>query len=75
MICYQPAIWWKRPDNAMPVKIVNISVMNLNATGLAIGEIALHCGFANAFHFSRKLRQVYGESPRRWRAGAWKSGH
>ncbi len=41
-------------------------------TGLSVGEIADRCGFANAFHFSRKFRQSHGMSPRAWRDRHWK---
>jgi AraC-like DNA-binding protein len=40
-------------------------------TGLPVGEIADRCGFANPFHFSRKFRKAYGQSPRAWRVRAW----
>jgi AraC family transcriptional regulator of arabinose operon len=40
-------------------------------TGLSIAEIAERCGFANAFHFSRKFRELFGKSPRAWRTQAW----
>lgn len=43
----------------------------LSHTGLSIGEIADRCGFANAFHFSRKFRQAHGVSPREWRTQNW----
>lgn len=43
----------------------------LSHTGLSIGEIAGRCGFANAFHFSRKFRQAHGLSPRAWRTRNW----
>lgn len=43
----------------------------LSHTGLSIGEIADRCGFANAFHFSRKFRQAHGVSPREWRTRNW----
>lgn len=43
----------------------------LSHTGLSVGEIADRCGFANAFHFSRKFRQAHGVSPREWRTKAW----
>jgi AraC family transcriptional regulator of arabinose operon len=43
----------------------------LSHTGLSIGEIADRCGFANAFHFSRKFRQAHGMSPREWRTKNW----
>ena len=42
-------------------------------TGLSIKEIAEHCGFANAFHFSRKFKLAYGQSPRLWRSQKWSS--
>lgn len=40
-------------------------------TGLPIKEIARACGFANEFHFSRKFKKAYGESPRVWRQQQW----
>ncbi len=43
----------------------------LSNTGLSMSEIAERCGFANAFHFSRKFREHFGKSPRLWRAHAW----
>jgi len=43
----------------------------LSHTGLSVGEIAERCGFANAFHLSRKFREAFGKSPRSWRAQAW----
>jgi len=42
-------------------------------TGLSVKEIAEGCGFANAFHFSRKFKQTYGQSPRLWRSQQWSS--
>ena len=47
------------------------SGMDTPAYALSIEEIALRCGFTNAFHFSRKFRQTYGKSPRAWRAQTW----
>lgn len=43
----------------------------LTHTGLAIAEIADRTGFANAFHFSRKFKEVHGLSPRAWRSRLW----
>ncbi|ALM53780.1 helix-turn-helix transcriptional regulator [Halomonas huangheensis] len=34
---------------------------------VTLTEIALHCGFHDAAHFSRTFRQAYGCSPREWR--------
>jgi len=45
----------------------------LKHTGLAIKEIAQHCGFANEFHFSRKFKEAYGKNPRDWRSLRWSS--
>ena len=36
----------------------------LARSNYAIGEIATLCGFASAFHFSRRFKEVYGQSPR-----------
>jgi AraC-like DNA-binding protein len=37
-------------------------------TGLSVKEISERCGFANAFHFSRKFRLWSGLPPRDYRA-------
>jgi AraC-like DNA-binding protein len=39
--------------------------------GLSIKEIAERCEFANAFHFSRKLKLACGQSPHLWRSQEW----
>lgn len=39
----------------------------LARTGLAVGEVARLCGFADQFHFSRRFRAAYGASPRVFR--------
>jgi AraC-like DNA-binding protein len=36
----------------------------LAETGYTVAEIAYHCGFKNPFHFSRKLKEQCGRSPR-----------
>lgn len=59
------------PTRYLYEKRLEIAADHLSRTGLAIGEIASRCGFANAFHFSRKFRLAYGRSPRAWRALAW----
>lgn len=43
-------------------------------TGFPLSQIAEQCGFSNPFHFSRKYKQFWGESPLRWRQRHWKTG-
>jgi AraC-like DNA-binding protein len=43
----------------------------LRQTGLPISAVAEKCGFVSIFHFSRKFKQAYGESPAAWRRGLW----
>ena len=50
-----------------------VAADELTHTGLSIKEIAEHCGFANAFHFSRKFKEAYRMSPRVWRSQKWSS--
>ena len=45
----------------------------LSETGLSLAEIADQTGFANAYHFSRRFRQQFGQAPRKWRMGNWSS--
>lgn len=40
-------------------------------TGHTAAEIAYRCGFSNAFHFSRLIKQRFGRSPRDLRREAW----
>ena len=61
------------PTDYLFEKRLEAAVDLLSHTGLTIGEIADRCGFANPFHFSRKFRQAFGQSPRAWRAQAWNS--
>ena len=46
----------------------------LRDTGLAVAEIAHHVGFQSPFHFSRLIRQQFGESPKALRERAWNRG-
>ena len=39
----------------------------LQHSHLALGEIALSCGFASASHFSNRFRQTFGATPRLYR--------
>ena len=43
----------------------------LRQTGLPISAIAEKCGFISIYHFSRKFKQAYGESPSACRRGLW----
>lgn len=43
-------------------------------TGFPLSQIAEQCGFANPFHFSRKYKQLWGESPLSWRKTQWTGG-
>ena len=62
---------WSTPTEYLYEKRLEIATDLLSHTGLSVGEIALRCGFANPFHFSRKFRQGYGKSPREWRIHSW----
>lgn len=43
----------------------------LKETGLPISEIAQRVGFQSAFHFSRRVKETLGVSPRTFRAKEW----
>lgn len=43
----------------------------LRQSGLSINDIAEKCGFVNIFHFSRKFKATYGQSPGAWRKQLW----
>jgi AraC-like DNA-binding protein len=43
----------------------------LHATGLSVGEIAVRCGFENANHFSRRVKEATNYSPRLLRQRMW----
>ena len=38
------------------------------SSNMAIGEIAVRCGYSNQFHFSRAFKKHYGIPPQKWRA-------
>jgi AraC family transcriptional regulator of arabinose operon len=59
------------PTHYLYERRLGVAAGQLTYTGLSIKEIAEHCGFANAFHFSRKFKEVYRMSPRVWRSQAW----
>jgi AraC family transcriptional regulator len=40
----------------------------LRHSSLALGEIALACGFASASHFTNRFRQTLGATPGEYRA-------
>lgn len=43
----------------------------LGETGHTAAEIAYSCGFKNPFHFSRRLKQQLGVSPKQFRSRVW----
>ncbi len=47
----------------------------LGETGHTTAETAYRCGFKNPFHFSRSVKQHFGQSPRELRRQAWSSGN
>lgn len=55
-----------------PAETVRLARLDRAATLLArsnysVGEIAAQCGFASPFHFSRRFKDAYGQSPRELR--------
>lgn len=56
------AVWRSRVTRAAKL---------LSETGLSVAEVAHHTGFANAYHFSRRFRRQFGQSPRAWRVANW----
>jgi AraC-like DNA-binding protein len=61
----------KTPMQYLYAKRLDAATALLSHTGLSVGEIAERCGFCNAFHFSRKFKEVYGKNPRAWRKDLW----
>ena len=61
------------PTQYLYQRRLRVAADQLTHTGLSIKEIAGHCGFANAFHFSRKFKAAYRMSPRAWRSQRWSS--
>jgi len=50
---------------------VEVGAQMLRETGLAISEVAYKCGFQTPFHFSRILKNHFGQSPRAYRKKTW----
>ena len=61
------------PTHSLYERRLCVAAGQLIHTGLSIKEIAEQCGFANAFHFSRKFKEAYRISPRVWRSQKWSS--
>ncbi|MEG1640771.1 MAG: AraC family transcriptional regulator [Ruthenibacterium sp.] len=64
---------FKQYTHCSPMAYVNlvrieISKEMLSESQLPISEIALSCGFQDAFYFSRKFKQITGSSPRQYRS-------
>ncbi len=51
-------VWRARVRNAAKL---------LHETGLSLAEVAHQTGFSNAYHFSRRFKQQFGQAPRDWR--------
>jgi AraC-like DNA-binding protein/quercetin dioxygenase-like cupin family protein len=51
---------------------VEHAIQLLRSTGLTLGEVAAHCGYANPFHLSRAVKKHTGYSPRNMRRHEWK---
>ena len=56
-----------------PIKYLNNTRLNvacemLEATDIAVNEIASRCGFNDSLYFSRSFRQRYGKSPAQYRS-------
>ena len=56
-----------------PVETVRLARLDraavlLARSNYAVGEVALMCGFASPFHFSRRFKEAFGRSPRALRA-------
>ena len=51
---------------------VEHAIQLLRSTGLTLGEVAAHCGYANPFHLSRAVKKHTGYSPRDMRRHEWK---
>jgi AraC-like DNA-binding protein len=60
-----------RPMQQLYARRLEAAADALARTGVPVGEVAERCGFANAFHFSRRFRQAYGRSPLAWRKRIW----
>lgn len=63
---------FKASTGHTPVETVRLArldraVVLLARSNFAVGEIAHLCGFASAFHFSRRFKETFGQSPRAMR--------
>ncbi len=51
---------------------VEHAIQLLRSTGLTLGEVASHCGYANPFHLSRAVKKHTGYAPRVMRRQEWR---
>ncbi|MDR6551099.1 AraC family transcriptional regulator [Paenibacillus qinlingensis] len=68
---------FRKHEGITPIKFVwNYRILRANElltqTGLAIGEIAMRCGFKNSFHFARLFKTSTGTTPSDYRHGNWR---
>jgi transcriptional regulator GlxA family with amidase domain len=59
---------FKAEGQASPVETLRLMRLDramtlLSRSNYSIAEIARLCGFADAFHFSRRFKETYGQSP------------
>jgi AraC-like DNA-binding protein len=63
------------PMKQLYVARLDVATDLLRQTGLPVNVIADKCGFVSIFHFSRKFKESYHESPIAWRNGLWQMKH
>lgn len=61
------------PTQQLYVKRLEIAADLLSHTGFSVAEVSEQTGFTNQFHFSRKFKQRYSQSPLGWRSRFWES--
>ena len=64
----------RSPAETVRLARLDQAAVLLARSNYSIGDIAAMCGFPNAFHFSRRFKDAFGQSPRALRQ-AVQSGH